>query len=240
MVIAVGSSCSHMIKMVRFWSDPVAGSIRADFESNRSNFDPERKSDSFAITMWWFMYYLMYYFSKHSVWRNPHRIRNRAIKTTVSKYLRSAKIGNEPCWDLGEVKPTRCRSGPDTEKSCILRLHLKNYISGLRTHFLDLGLGWGLYIHYQDIARALRSFLVVISASRPLCGRTFTSRSIIDMCSREISNPHIIESLIFSIRIRHVVDLIDRTDPSGRGLSLRTMKSIHKWFRRTENRSRWF
>ena len=93
---------------------------------------------------------------------------------------------NEPCWDPVEVKPTRCRSGPDTEKSCILRLHLKNYISWLRTHFLDLGLGWGLYIHYQDTARALRSFLVVISASRALWRGVYALESICDMCSREI------------------------------------------------------
>ena len=92
MVIAVGSSCSHMIKMDRFRSGEVAGPILADLESNRSNFDRARKSDPFVIlTMYRVLYPPLYPFYKHSLWWNPRRIRNLVIKTTVSKYLRSGK-----------------------------------------------------------------------------------------------------------------------------------------------------
>ena len=126
------------------------------------------------------------------------------------------------------------------KKSCMRCQDLKNYKYSLLTHFFDLGLGWGLYIQCQDTARPTRTFLVVITASRTLWRGICTSRSIIDTCSREISDPHITESLIFSIRIRHAVNLIDRTDPSGRELSRRTTKSVHKWFLRIKSRSRWF
>ena len=126
------------------------------------------------------------------------------------------------------------------KKSCMLCQDLKNYKYALLTHFFDLGLCWGLCIQYQDTARPPRTFLVVITASRTLWRGICTSRSIIDTCSREISDPHITESLIFSIRIRHAVNLIDRTDPSGRELSRRTTKSVHKWFLRIKSRSRRF
>ena len=125
-------------------------------------------------------------------------------------------------------------------KSCILCQDLKNEKYSFRTQFLDLGLGWGLYIRHQDTVRATRRFLVRFTASRPLCRGIFALVSIIDMCSRDISNTHIIEDLIFSIRIRHDVNLIDRTDPPGRESSRRTTKSVQKWFLCAKNRSWWF
>ena len=127
-----------------------------------------------------------------------------------------------------------------SKKSCILLLHLQNYISWLRTHFLDLGLGWGLYIRYQDTAGALRSFLVLFSASRALWRGVYALGSICDMCSRDVLNPHIIETLIFPISIRHDVNLVDRTDPPGRKSSRQTTKPVQEWFLWVKSRSWWF
>ena len=162
------------------------------------------------------------------------------LKTRFRSVFSSGKI-------VRTVSGTR-RSGIESifdldltlKKSCMRCQDLKNYKYWLIAHFFDLGLGWGLYIQYQDTARPTRTFLVVITASRTLWRGICTSRSIIDTCSREISDPHIIESLIFSIRIWHAVNLIDRTDPSGRELSRRTTKSVHKWFLRIKSRSRRF
>ena len=67
MVIALGSRCSHMIKTVEFGPGAVPEFIRDDLESKRSKFQPARKSDSFSITMYWLVYYLVYYFSQHSI-----------------------------------------------------------------------------------------------------------------------------------------------------------------------------
>ena len=186
------------------------------------------------------MYYLMYYSSKHSLWRNPRRIYKPVVKSTISKYFQFEKNSTDSAGDQEKRNYHDSRFGGDPEKSCSLCQDLRNFKYSSRTQFLDLELDWGLYIQCQDTARPTRTFLVAITASRTLCGGTFTSRSIIDMCSRDISNPHTIENVTFSVRIRHAVNMIDRADPSGRELSRRTTKSVHKWFRRTESRSRWF
>ena len=187
------------------------------------------------------MYYLMYYSSKHSLWRNPRRIYKPVVKSTISKYFQFEKNSTDSAGDQEKRNYHDSRFGGDPEKSCSLCQDLRNFKYSLRTQFLDLELDWGLYIQCQDTARPTRTFLVaIITASRTLCGGTFTSRSIIDMCSRDISNPHTIENVTFSVRIRHAVNMIDRADPSGREMSRRTTKSDHKWFLWTKNRSRWF
>ena len=129
------------------------------------------------------MYYLMYYSSNHSLWRNPRQIYKPVVKSTISKYFQFEKNSTDSAGDQEKWNYHDSRFGGDPEKSCSLCQDLRNFKYSLRTQFLDLELDWGLYIQCQDTARPTRTFLVAITASRTLCGGTFTSRSIIDMCS---------------------------------------------------------
>ena len=89
---------------------------RSCLNENGQDFNRRANQISFSITMCRFLYFLLYYSTKHSVWRNPCRIYKLVVKSTISKCFQFGKnstdsVGDQEKWNWVDI-----RFGCDPEK----------------------------------------------------------------------------------------------------------------------------